>query len=412
MLRTRTIKYSLALGVGMLAGPPASPQVPAGIQTRGNCSPVITQSQVSGRVTIECGAGRDDLRRLEERLNQLIAGTGMSRAEVGDFTQLLNTFADLRLGRGRLSGAMTVWLSSALQIAASNPNVTMYIGYIDNRDGGFSANNEGVQYQLIAMQPSVFDTGDGCRSNRFEIFGWKDTANIASAGATTTRTELPRNDPILQQICRSMADRLSALMTSRRDRNTELTVFDYLARGKSAVVLILIARPRSEFRPDDLRAFWAGAFVARHFGTAASLDMSPEAFAEAAEERSVAVSLEPFSSFRNLTYDEPYSPQIIQEFGQDLAEMDSRWRRFIAQATVTLRGAQLPAHHTGRSQSTSRAFLSSEVGSPAFWMGVVDTTSLMNQRTCLAARFAIDNGYVAAGDLPAYQACGVPLYGR
>src|SRR4051812_2785903 len=94
--------------------------------TTGKCSPVIVTSDVK-ELRVDCSDGHADLVAVTERINKLIADAALTRDQVRQLADLLNAFADARVGKNRLSSVMSVWAAAALatsrQLTSENANV-------------------------------------------------------------------------------------------------------------------------------------------------------------------------------------------------------------------------------------------------------------------------------------------------
>lgn len=415
-------RFALLLPLLNISGLSEMSSVSAQVQTSGSCSPVITQSQVTGKIEIQCGAGREDLAKIVERLNRLIDESRMTRSQVSEFAQLLNTFADARSGQSRLSGVMTTWLAHALQSFKPNDNVNIYTSLIDSSDRDFDVGgSESVVFQFYAFDSEDVDPKLSCSikgDDDMALVGFKSVVREQASGSVST-VQLAASDPVLVRICRGMNLPLASIMSSasKRDgRAANLTVYDSLSFGKSTVALMLLPGLSRNVPADDIRTYWSSAFVARDFGVTPKIDMGPETAADILENvgfdgkismgRPLTLKLRNLNTkFNNITYAQPYPAATLEEFGSDLKKMDAAWLRYITDAKVTLGRGSFPLFDQGKPKTVLRLYRSIELDSPTFWSEIRDGGDFFQQKTCLAARFAVDQGYVAAGDLTDYGRC-------
>lgn len=400
--------------------------------TQGKCSPIIFQSQITGRLSISCEDARPELRALAERLNRLIEETRASRQEVAELIHLLNTFAGAP--RSKLGQAMTAYLAFSQEGLLPNENATAYVVPLASA-GATSDPAGGSVYQLLVINdpdredlvlPHCRLSGDAMLLGREVRVRWQ-----GQVGTHTSIIPLPSGDPILTRVCKGLSLPLSAIVSSRGSLSQaarHLTVYDYVSMGLPATFFTLVPQPPAGQRPDDVATpFWHGIAASRVFGAKPAMDITPEAFLAmaAAVSNDHAPSLARRLGFgQRLEFDSalPVSPlalrpgsgdqypsQMIQDFGADLERMDAAWTKYISAVTVTLGGRQVSLMQNGRPAPLFEPVQASELDKPSFWARVREPTTVLRQITCHATRFAIDEGYASVGDLPRTQECSLPI---
>lgn len=86
---TRTALLSVFV-VAVATVTPAAPAIAQDIRTYGDCSPVFSRSPIGGSVTVNCGADRADIRRLQSMLTTTIQQTRMSQEQTDALLEAVN----------------------------------------------------------------------------------------------------------------------------------------------------------------------------------------------------------------------------------------------------------------------------------------------------------------------------------
>lgn len=226
--------------------------------------------------------------------------------------------------------------------------------------------------------------------------------------------KLKKSDPVFLRICKGLAAPFSSIMNPDDSSDQQENLYDYLNNGDADFEIMLMAGVKNGVRMDQFRPYWSAAFMARVLGVQPNVELGPKAYASSDLDDtngSIAADVVGLPNvFENISYDQPYPPEIVKEFGPELQTMDAEWRAYIADASVTLRGQRRSLFQAGVPAALLHFSRLSDLEKPEFWQELGDGRRVLQQEVCLAARFAIDYGYVTAGELPDYGKCGARMY--
>lgn len=261
-------------------------------------------------------------------------------------------------------------------------------------------------YMIFASDDPDEDSEAVCRVNeRVSLHGlagyFPSNLEAWQRGGTATipMRLLTRADrPLLQRLCDSLGRPVSWLRgrSSSQSSNSQATVYDFVTRDTGILVLMLMpGRMQGQNMSTGFgRYFWAGALVGRYNRVPSNQELmtDPANYEQASAMQNgqlgnFAIALPAGMVRPGSTGVEAYPPDARREFGDRLAHLDTEWERYIAGASVTIRGRERPLMNGNSPADMLPVFSLEEIGTPAFWLASTDFARMSEMVGCIGGRF-------------------------
>jgi len=292
----------------------------------------------------------------------------------------------------------------------------------DPRDPYFAGQLDRV-YVFAIVPAELLEGADGdvcVFQSGFALVGLVATAQ-GDGQVNVDSRPIPLEDLLFQAVCDSLgADARQAWggAPSADADSPQLTNYDVLSRGRrdrQVIVLMSGLRDGQPYEQRALREYWAEAFTgmdptAPEDSTERMLqrELGP-VVAAATRARADETGISTFSidraAFARLRSFDAVADGARRYFGRAFEEFDAAWTRGLAIATLTIDGQARLAMTGATFQPPLERFRVSEIGSPRFWRHFSDGADFMQSVHCLAVRFAVDQDYAIAADMPGYANC-------
>jgi hypothetical protein len=302
-------------------------------------------------------------------------------------------------------------MSQTLQQSRGFSNYSFVLD--DSAFSRFATASGNALYYIIAMD---VEEELGPRIDRCEFDSGLTVVGMVGSGSradTTGRLRmrlLTRDDgPLLQNICRGLRLRLSALRPAgSRGPESDLTVLDYLLGDHQGLGIVLWPGRFSgeTIETSLIRDYWMAALQLR-YSRMPELSSDPGFVDQAqgageGEWIDLEVPLPP--GFDNV---HAYPARAREEFGARVDRLDADWMAYLARSAMTIRNQRIALFHDGHLAQVLPRFLPSQVGSPAFWLAARDMRTLTEQMDCIAQHFLSERQYVSPEESPYMGECAI-----
>jgi hypothetical protein len=327
--------------------------------------------------------------------------------------------------RARLNAAMVVFNRHGAENAKNLMENPFYFALYDSRDPSFGP-VKGRSFFFIAtdldeLEGSPFQT---CKIDKYYGVWGMSLAPAASEGNLKVKyAPLRGDDPVLAKVCSGLRQPFTALLPARSKVApglADMSVFDVMSRDLDRLVLVLTPSTNGNERLDVAvsRAYWAMALTADALGLY-GMDQ-PERQLPSSSEAYAAVnqlmgggevefrSLLPATMAEPVNMADPYTPAARRAYGARIDGLDKAWLAYLAHAKAMVGSRQGRLIHDDLGASLVPAFSLHDLATPSLWEHATDYAQFLTQLNCLGARFAVENGYANALDVPAYGQCPQP----
>ncbi|MEJ0044454.1 MAG: hypothetical protein WDM81_20515 [Rhizomicrobium sp.] len=323
--------------------------------------------------------------------------------------------------RARLASTMTVFNRGSFAVSVPQQGgPALFFAYMDSRDARFASSLHGMRtYTFFALDEIAIDanTTPTCQvENGIALFGTANEAKLIGQQVSVDTIVVRRDDPILQKICSSLSRPMSWLTGS--EAKSDRTVYDYLTNNHgNALVLWLQPDMTPSGAKRDVtteRTYWGEAILSEYLGTPftdphqAPDDDMRDAALQFENSGTAKLSRQVPLGFSGVDFPNPYPTEMLKQYDGRIQAMDAKWLRFLKSSAVTLHGATHNIWEHDNFQPIVSTYSVSQIDTPDFWLHASDVIDFSVQLDCIAARFAVENGYSKAVDLPAFGHC--PLW--
>lgn len=330
--------------------------------------------------------------------------------------------------RTRLNAAMVLFNRHSAESAKLLMENPFYFALYDSRDSTFGR-VKGRSFLFIAMdledlEGSPFQT---CKIDKYHgVWGLSLVPAASEGNLKVNYAPLRGDDPVLAKVCSGLRQPFTALLPAGSKAApglADMLVFNVMSRDLDRLVLVLTPSTSGKERLEVAvsRAYWAMSLTADALGLA-GMDQPGSQFQSSSEAYAAMNQLMgggdgefhsplPAAMAEPVNMADPYTPATRRAYGADIDALDKAWLAYLAHAKATVGSRQGRLIHDDLGASLVPSFSLHDLATPSLWEHATDYAQFMTQLNCLGARFAVENGYASAVDVPAYGQCAQPEAG-